>query len=214
MKSRQILKCFLASFMLVVLTGCYADLQKADNEMQRGVAIIDIGGGTSDIALFHRGKPIHTTILPVGGHQITNDIALMLGTPYVSANDLKINYGGASPNNQEEPIRVPSVGAQNSRTVSPIELENREGVIYKKHSKIPFTGSVRGKSSEGYIFKKTYQNGKVSGPYESYHKNGQLWFKGSFRNGKYEGPWVSYYSDGRLNLKYSGNYRDGVKILE
>lgn len=93
-----------------------------DDEMQRGVAIIDIGGGTSDIALFHRGKPIHTTILPVGGHQITNDIALMLGTPYVSANDLKINYGGASPNNQEEPIRVPSVGAQNSRTVSPIEL--------------------------------------------------------------------------------------------
>ena len=101
-----------------------------------------------------------------------------------------------------------------SETVSPIELENREGVIYKKYSKIPFTGSVKGKSSEGYIFKKTYQNGKISGPYESYHKNGQLWFKGSFRNGKYEGPWVSYYLDGRLNLKYSGNYRDGVKILE
>lgn len=93
-----------------------------DDEMQRGVAIIDIGGGTSDIALFHRGKPIHTTILPIGGHQITNDIALMLGTPYVSANDLKMNYGGASPKNQEESIRVPSVGAQNSRTVSPIEL--------------------------------------------------------------------------------------------
>ena len=61
-------------------------------------------------------------------------------------------------------------------TVSTSDLEKRSGIIYKKRSNIPFTGSVKGSSEDGYFFKKTYKNGQVAGPYESYHKNGQLWF--------------------------------------
>ncbi|MBC92360.1 MAG: hypothetical protein CMM38_01835 [Rhodospirillaceae bacterium] len=99
-------------------------------------------------------------------------------------------------------------------TVSTSDLEKRSGIIYKKKSNIPFTGSVKGSSVDGYFFKKTYKNGQVAGPYESYHKNGQLWFRGSFKNGKYEGRWESYYSDGRLNHQYTGTYKNGEKISD
>jgi hypothetical protein len=101
-----------------------------------------------------------------------------------------------------------------SDSISTSDLEKRSGIIYKKRSNIPFTGSVRGKSKDGYFFKKTYKNGQVVGPYESYHKNGQLWFRGSFKNGQYEGRWESYYSDGRVNQQYTGTYRNGKKISD
>ena len=101
-----------------------------------------------------------------------------------------------------------------SETVSTSDLEKRSGIIYKKLSNTPFSGSVNSKSDDGYLFKKTYKNGEVVGPYESYHKNGQLWFRGSFKNGKYEGRWESYYSDGRLNQKYTGTYKNGKKISD
>ena len=57
-----------------------------------------------------------------------------------------------------------------SESISTSDLEKRSGIIYKKRSNIPFTGSVRGKSKDGYFFKKTYKNGQVVGPYESYLK--------------------------------------------
>ena len=94
----------------------------SDEEKERGVVVADIGGGTTDIAVFLNGKVIHTAIIPVGGYQITNDIALYLGTPYVSAEDLKIDHGSVYTGKRREIVRVPSIGYQKSRPVSPSEL--------------------------------------------------------------------------------------------
>jgi cell division protein FtsA len=60
-----------------------------------GVVLVDIGGGTTDIAIFIEGSIWHTMVLPSGGEQLTNDIAVGLRTPFNTAEDLKIKYGHA-----------------------------------------------------------------------------------------------------------------------
>jgi cell division protein FtsA len=68
-----------------------------DIEREMGVALIDIGGGTTDIAIFIEGSIWHAVVLPTGGEQITNDVAVGLRTPYDMAEDIKIKYGHALP---------------------------------------------------------------------------------------------------------------------
>jgi cell division protein FtsA len=62
-----------------------------------GVALADIGGGTTDIAIFIEGSVWHTAILPVGGNHLTNDVAICLRTPFEEAEELKKKWGHASP---------------------------------------------------------------------------------------------------------------------
>jgi cell division protein FtsA len=66
-------------------------------ERELGVALVDIGGGTTDIAVFRQGTAWHTAVLPVGGNQFTSDIAYLLRTPFASAEEIKIRYGHAVP---------------------------------------------------------------------------------------------------------------------
>jgi cell division protein FtsA len=68
-----------------------------DIERDMGVALVDIGGGTTDIALFIEGSIWHTVVLPTGGEQITKDIAVGLRTPFTVAEDVKVKYGHALP---------------------------------------------------------------------------------------------------------------------
>jgi cell division protein FtsA len=68
-----------------------------DIERDMGVALVDIGGGTTDIALFIEGSIWHTVVLPTGGEQITKDIAVGLRTPFDVAEDVKVKYGHALP---------------------------------------------------------------------------------------------------------------------
>ncbi len=90
------------------------------DEMELGVALVDMGGGTTDIAVFADGSIKHTAVLPIGGNYVTNDISVGLRTPDVVAEKIKIQYGCAySPLiSQDETIEVSSVGGRNPRKVS------------------------------------------------------------------------------------------------
>jgi cell division protein FtsA len=85
-----------------------------------GVVLVDIGGGTTDIAIFSQGAIRHTAVIPIAGDQITNDIAMALRTPTIDAEDLKIHFGIArqSMANPNETIEVPGVGDREARSMS------------------------------------------------------------------------------------------------
>jgi cell division protein FtsA len=89
-------------------------------ERELGVVLIDIGGGTTDIAVFVNGYVVHTSSLPLGGDQVTNDIAIGLRTPREAAEKIKRQYGGESVTDAdvEEVIEVPSVGGRPPRRLS------------------------------------------------------------------------------------------------
>jgi cell division protein FtsA len=91
-----------------------------EDEKELGVVLVDIGGGTTDIAIFSQGAIRHTAVIPIAGDQITNDIAMALRTPTVDAEDLKIHFGIArqSMANPNETIEVPGVGDRESRSMS------------------------------------------------------------------------------------------------
>jgi len=92
----------------------------SSDEKELGVAIIDIGGGTTDIAVFYEGSIKHTAVLSLGGNYLTGDIAVGLRTPTVEAEKIKINYGCAYTPliPKDEIIEVPSVGGREPRKVS------------------------------------------------------------------------------------------------
>ncbi len=90
------------------------------DEKELGVAMIDIGGGTSDLAIFFQGAIKHTSVLTIAGSQMTNDIAIGLRTPNSEAEKIKHSYGCAYSSlvREDETIEVPSVGGREPRTVS------------------------------------------------------------------------------------------------
>jgi len=92
----------------------------SSDEKDLGVALIDIGGGTTDIAVYTEGTIKHTAVLPVGGNYLTSDIATGLRTPLTEAEKIKIRYGCAfgALIAKDETIEVPSVGGREPREVS------------------------------------------------------------------------------------------------
>jgi cell division protein FtsA len=96
-----------------------ADAVLTPEEKEIGVAVVDIGGGTSDIAVYANGAIKHTSVLPFGGNNITNDIAIGLRTPIDDAEKIKKKYGCAMASlvGQNETIEVPSVGGRKPRTL-------------------------------------------------------------------------------------------------
>lgn len=91
-----------------------------EDEKELGVCVIDIGGGTTDIAVYTNGAIRHTSVIPVGGNSITKDLSQSLRTPYDSAEYIKTHYGIAFQDKEgaNEMIEVPCVGDQKSRQVS------------------------------------------------------------------------------------------------
>ncbi|MGD9788021.1 MAG: cell division protein FtsA [Sulfuricellaceae bacterium] len=92
----------------------------SEDEKDLGVCLVDIGGGTTDMAVFTSGAIRHTAVIPIAGDQITNDIAMALRTPTKDAEDIKRTYGCAlrqlaSP---EEMVEVPGVGERETRKLS------------------------------------------------------------------------------------------------
>jgi cell division protein FtsA len=81
--------------VLNALASAEAVLEPAEREM--GVVVADIGGGTTDIALYTQGAVWHTRVIPVGGFHITNDIAIGLRVPYEMAEEVKVKYGDCRP---------------------------------------------------------------------------------------------------------------------
>ena len=91
-----------------------------DDEKDLGVCIVDIGGGTTDIAVFSHGAIRHTAVIPIAGDQVTNDIAVSMRTPTQYAEDIKIKYACALSQlaNPDETIEVPSVGDRPARRLA------------------------------------------------------------------------------------------------
>ncbi len=89
-------------------------------EQELGVVVVDIGGGTTDLAFFLEGSLWHTEVLPIGGNHVTNDIAIGLRTPASEAEKIKIKYGCALSSlvKHEETLDVPSVGGRPPRLLS------------------------------------------------------------------------------------------------
>ena len=104
--------------ILEQLASSYAVL--TDDEKELGVCMADIGGGTTDIAIFTGGAIRHTAVIPIAGDQVTNDIAMALRTPTQNAEEIKIRYACALTQlaGADETIKVPGVGDRAPRDLS------------------------------------------------------------------------------------------------
>jgi cell division protein FtsA len=99
----------------VVMQGlASAEAVLTDNEIELGVTLVDIGGSTTDVAIFTEGSVLHTAVLPVGGGHVTNDIAIGLRTSVEEAESAKVNYGHSVPSQiaSEEIIEIHQIGAE------------------------------------------------------------------------------------------------------
>jgi cell division protein FtsA len=113
-------RCGLEVRDLMLQPLASADAVLLDDERDLGVCLVDIGGGTTDIAVFTDGAIKHTSVIPIAGDQITNDIAMALRTPTKDAEELKIAHGVALRQlaSASEMIEVPGVGEREPRELS------------------------------------------------------------------------------------------------
>ena len=135
----------------------------SDDEKELGVALLDIGGGTTDVAVHLDGSLWHTAVLPIGGDHITNDIAVGLRTPIPDAERIKIEHGAAlsSATTEKGSIEISSIGEGKSRVVDRdtlIEIINarieedifklvreelrRKGALHRLNAGIVLTGGT------------------------------------------------------------------------
>jgi cell division protein FtsA len=126
--AQNVIKCAnrcnlqVADIVLESLASSQAVLE--DDEKELGVAVVDIGGGTCDIMVYSDGAIVHTSVLPLGGGHVTNDIATVLRTPLDSAEKMKKKYGCAWRGlvDVNDKMEVPSVGGRGPRVVPRMEL--------------------------------------------------------------------------------------------
>jgi len=122
--AQNIIKCVqrcglsVQDIVLEQLASAHAVLSEDEKEL--GVCLVDVGGGTTDIAVFSGGAIRHTAVIPIAGDQVTNDIAVSMRTPTQHAEEIKIRYACALSQlaNPDETIEVPSVGDRPSRRLA------------------------------------------------------------------------------------------------
>ncbi|MEE8527781.1 MAG: cell division protein FtsA [Gammaproteobacteria bacterium] len=122
--AQNIVKCVqrcglqVEDIVLEQLASSFAVL--AEDEKDLGICLADVGGGTSDIAVFAGGAIQHTAVIPIAGNQVTNDIAISMRTPTQYAEEIKIKYACALSQlaNPDETIEVPSVGERPPRRLA------------------------------------------------------------------------------------------------
>jgi cell division protein FtsA len=125
---QNLMKCVAQAGVKVdePVVNALASAEAVANETERdlGVAVADIGAGTIDLAMFNEGSPYHTTVLPVGGNFVTNDVAIGMKTSLPVAEELKIQYGTCDLKSiaDDETIPVAVLGEEAGRTVSRLEL--------------------------------------------------------------------------------------------
>jgi cell division protein FtsA len=122
--AQNIVKCVqrcglnVNDIVLEQLASSYSVLTEDEKEL--GICLVDLGGGTTDIAVFAGGAIRHTAVIPIAGDQVTNDIAVSLRTPTQYAEEIKIKYACALSQlaNPDETIEVPSVGDRPPRRLA------------------------------------------------------------------------------------------------
>ncbi len=113
-------RCGLAVDDIILEQIASANAVLLDDEKELGVCLVDIGGGTTDIAVYADGSIRHTAVIPIAGDQVTNDIAVALRTPTQHAEEIKLKYACALTQlaGADEMIEVPSVGDRPSRRLA------------------------------------------------------------------------------------------------
>ena len=122
--AQNIIKCCnrtglnVAEIVLAPLAAAEATLSEEERDL--GVVLVDMGGGTTDIALYHDGTVKHTAVLGIGGNHVTNDIAAGLRTPFNDAERIKQRYGFAKATmvTEDERVEVPSLAGKGAGSVS------------------------------------------------------------------------------------------------
>jgi cell division protein FtsA len=113
-------RCGLEAIDLVLQPLASSMAVLTEDEKELGVCLVDIGGGTTDIAVFKQGAIRHTAVIPIAGDQMTNDVAVAFRTPTQSAEDIKIKYGCALRQlaDPKEIVEVPGVDGRDPRQLS------------------------------------------------------------------------------------------------
>ena len=122
--AQNIIKCVrrcgleVEDLILEQLASSYSALEEEEKDL--GICLVDMGGGTTDIAVFTGGAIRHTAVIPIAGDQVTNDIAVALRTPTQHAEDIKIKYACALTQiaAPDETIEVPSIGDRPARRLA------------------------------------------------------------------------------------------------
>lgn len=128
-------RCGLEIEQLVLEQLASSEAVLTPDERELGVCLVDVGGGTTDIAIFTQDALQYTGVIPVAGDQVTSDIATALRTPRKNADELKIKHGCAlvQLTNPEENIEVPSVGDRDPRDLS---LQNLAEVVEPRYEEL------------------------------------------------------------------------------
>jgi cell division protein FtsA len=122
--AQNIIKCCnrggLSVAEIVLAPLAAAETVLSDEERELGVLLVDMGGGTTDLAVFHDGTVKHTAVIGIGGNHITNDIAAGLRTPFNDAERIKQRYGcaAASMVAEDERVEVPNIAGKGAGSVS------------------------------------------------------------------------------------------------
>jgi cell division protein FtsA len=140
-------RCDLHVAEVVLQPLASAEAVLSEDEKEIGVALLDIGGGTTDVIVYVDGAVVHTSVIPIGGINLTNDIAQGLRTPVAEAERIKIKYGCASSRmiDADETIEVPSVGGRQPRvlareTLAQIIEPRVEEIFSAAHHRLVETG--------------------------------------------------------------------------
>ncbi len=137
--AQNITKCIrrcgldVSDIILEPLASSYAVL--SDDEKELGVCMVDIGGGTTDIAIFLDGSIRHTAVIPIAGDHVTNDIAVALRTPTQYAEQIKRQYASVSPSvmQSDDMIPVPSIS---KRPAQQIPLRSLSQVVHARYEEL------------------------------------------------------------------------------
>jgi cell division protein FtsA len=132
---RSVTKADLIAKDFVLQPLASADAVMAQEDLEAGVAIVDIGGGTTDLAVFSDGVLRHTAVIPFAGENITNDIKTGLGVLKAHAEDLKIKFGSAFANEAKSNayISIPGLRGMPAKEIS---VKNLAGIIQARMSEI------------------------------------------------------------------------------
>ena len=122
----------VSDIILEQLASSHAVL--TDDEKELGVCLVDIGGGTTDIAIFHEGAIQYTAVIPIAGDQVTNDIAMAFRTPTKAAEAIKLSYGCAMPElaNASQMIEVLGTNERVERKISSTALADVVSARYEE----------------------------------------------------------------------------------